>query len=70
MQVRDATVGPLFGTTAVSGCTTSIAPTSRPSASAAICEKIVLVPWPISVLAVSTRTRPSTVASTVTIDAR
>ena len=28
-----------------------------PSASAAICEKIVLVPWPISVLAASTRTR-------------
>ncbi len=32
---------------------------SMPSASAAICEKIVIVPWPISVLADSTRTRPS-----------
>ena len=36
-----------------------------PSASAAICAKIVFVPWPISVLAASTRTRPSAAASTL-----
>ncbi len=41
-----------------------------PSVSATICEKIVFVPWPISVLAASTRTRPSAVASTSTTDAR
>ena len=44
MHVRDATVGPLFGTTAVSGCTISIDVGGRPSASAAICVKIVFVP--------------------------
>ena len=51
MHVREATVGPLFGTTDVSGWATSMSVQSMPSASAAICEKIVLVPWPISVLA-------------------
>jgi hypothetical protein len=50
MQVREATVGPLSGTTPVSGCATSMSSGSIASASEAICEKTVLVPWPISVL--------------------
>jgi hypothetical protein len=44
MHVRDATVGPLLGTSAVSGCTTSTSSGSIPSASAAIWQKIVFVP--------------------------
>ena len=51
MQVRDATVGPLSGTTPVSGCATSTSSYGMPSASATICACIVRVPWPISVLA-------------------
>src|SRR5262249_875263 len=49
MQVRLATVGPLSGTTAVDGSMTSITCVSTPSAVAAICVKIVIAPWPISV---------------------
>ena len=56
IEVLDATVGPLLGTTAVSGCTISTSSLSMPRASAAICAKTVLVPWPISVLAARTRT--------------
>ena len=66
--VRDATVGPEFGTLAVSGCATSIISKSIPKASATICEKTVLVPCPISVLAVNTRTRPVDEASRPTTD--
>ena len=51
MHVRDATVGPLSGTNAVSASFTSIASKGTPSASATICACIVRVPWPISVLA-------------------
>ena len=70
MHVRDATVGPLSGTAAVSGCATSTSSQSMPSASHAICAKIVFVPWPISVLAASTRMWPSAAASTLTTEAR
>ena len=70
MQVRDATVGPLSGTAAVSGWTTSTSSQSMPSASQAICAKMVFVPWPISVLAASTRMWPSAAASTLTTEAR
>ena len=51
MHVRDATVGPLSGTNAVSASWTSIASNGTPSASATICACMVRVPWPISVLA-------------------
>ena len=51
MHVRDATVGPLSGTSAVSASLTSIASYGTPSVSATICACIVRVPWPISVLA-------------------
>jgi hypothetical protein len=46
MVVRDATVGPESGTSAVSGSTTSIASIGRPSRSATICPNTVIVPWP------------------------
>ena len=51
VHVRDATVGPLLGTSRVSGWPTSTSSYPTPRASAAICAKMVLVPWPISVLA-------------------
>ena len=51
MHVRDATVGPLSGTSPVSAALTSMRRTARPSVSATICACIVRVPWPISVLA-------------------
>ncbi len=70
IDVREATVGPLFGTRPVSGWTISIESKSRPSVSAAICEKIVFVPWPISVLAASIFTLPSAVASADTTDCK
>ena len=50
MQVREATVGPLSGTRAVSGSATSTRSTGIPSASATIWASVVRVPWPISVL--------------------
>ena len=50
MQVRDATVGPLSGTSPVSAAFTSTASYGTPSVSATICASIVRVPWPISVL--------------------
>ena len=68
MQVRDATVGPLSGTTLVSGSATSTCSYGMPSASATICACMVRVPWPISVLEVSTRT-PVAVSSTVAREA-
>src|SRR5262249_5182340 len=55
MQVRDATVGPLSGTTPVSAAWTSMASYGTPSVSATICACIVRVPWPISVLATRIR---------------
>lgn len=67
MQVRDATVGPLSGTTAVSTAAVSTASYGIPSASATICACIVRVPWPISVLLTSTRTPPA-VSSTDAFD--
>ena len=50
MQVREATVGPLSGTRAVSGSATSTRSSGQPSASATIWASVVRVPWPISVL--------------------
>ena len=50
MQVRDATVGPLSGTSPVSAAFTSMPSYGTPSVSATICACIVRVPWPISVL--------------------
>ena len=64
MAVREATVGPLSGTSDVSTGAISTSPGSMPRASAAIIGKIVFVPWPISVLATSTRTTPSSPSST------
>ena len=63
MQVRDATVGPLSGTRAVSGCATSTVSYGTPSASATICASIVRVPCPISVLATRIRTPAGVVSS-------
>ena len=64
IAVREATVGPEFGTTDVSGLASSTSSTATPSASAAIIGKMVLVPWPISVAATSTRIAASAVSST------
>jgi hypothetical protein len=50
MHVREATVGPLSGTSAVSAAFTSMQSYGTPSVSATICACIVRVPWPISVL--------------------
>ena len=44
MQVREATVGPLSGTTPVSAAFTSMQSYGRPSVSATICACIVRVP--------------------------
>ena len=63
MQVRDATVGPLSGTTAVSAAFTSMQSYGMPSVSATICASIVRVPWPISVLATRIRAPRSVSAS-------
>ena len=68
MVVRDATVGPLSGTRAVSARATSTASTGRPSTSATICAWTVRAPWPISVLAVRMRT-PRRVSSSEAFDA-
>lgn len=59
MVVREATVGPEFGTLAVSGRDTLTRSNGSWRASAAICEKIVFVPWPISVEAASASMPPS-----------
>ena len=63
MQVRDATVGPLSGTTAVSAALTSMQSYGSPSVSATICACIVRVPCPISVLATRMRAPRSVSAS-------
>ena len=68
MQVRDATVGPLSGTSAVSASLTSIASYGTPSASATICACMVRVPWPISVLATRMRA-PRAVSSSDAFEA-
>ena len=61
--VRLATVGPLSGIFEVSFSATSTSSNERPSASAAICENTVIVPCPMSVETLSTRT-PRLVSST------
>ncbi len=63
IAVRDATVGPLSGTTEVSGTAISTASYGTPSSCETSCGKIVLVPWPISVEALRTRILPSCVNS-------
>ena len=64
IEVREATVGPLFGTISVSGAAMVTSLYSMPSVSAAICVRIVFVPWPNSVFDTRTRTLPSGVTST------
>ena len=59
MVVREATVGPLLGTRAVSGSPMTTSSGAKPSRSAAICVNTVSVPCPISIFALSTSTRPS-----------
>ena len=66
MTVREATVGPESGTTAVSGSTTSTSSTAAPRAWAAICASTTVVPWPKSVEDTSTWGRPSSARRTVT----
>ena len=71
MTVRLATVGPL--NRAPPRCPAARTRPSRPARrarAATICGKTVLVPWPISVFAVSTRIRPSAVSSTEATEAR
>ncbi len=68
MQVLDATVGPLSGTSPVSAAFTSTVSYGTPSVSATICASIVRVPWPISVLPTSTRT-PASVSASEAFDA-
>ena len=63
MQVREATVGPLSGTFAVSGVATRTRSSGRPSVSATICARVVRAPWPISVLATRMRTPRGTSSS-------
>ena len=63
-MVREATVGPLLGTTEVSWRTTSTSSNGIPSRSATIWANTVRIPWPISVWSERTRTRPSAVSST------
>ena len=64
MQVRLATVGPLFGTCFVSGVSTATRSIGTPSVSATIWPKSVVVPWPNSVEPESTRSPPSRVSVT------
>ena len=70
MTVREATVGPLFGTSFVSAGAISTLSYGNPSASAAIWQRTVFVPWPNSVLETSTLTLPSAHPSTPTTDPR
>ena len=63
IAVREATVGPESGTIEVSWGAMVSASIGTPSSSATTCGRIVLVPWPISVEAVSTRISPSPVSS-------
>ena len=65
IAVRDATVGPLSGTSSVDGSTTVIRSASTPSAPAAIWVKIVIAPWPMSVELAQTSNRPAAVARTI-----
>ena len=59
MVVRDATVGPEFGTREVSASAMVTSSGSRPSRVAASSVNTVSVPWPISMLALKTSTPPS-----------
>ena len=59
IEVRDATVGPLLGTRAVSASATTTSSGVRPSRAAASAVKTVIVPCPISMFADSTSMRPS-----------
>ena len=69
-MLREATVGPLLGTTEVSWRTTSTSSNGIPSRSATIWAKTVRIPWPISVWSERARTRPSAVSSTAAMLAR
>ncbi len=68
MHVRDATVGPLSGTSPVSAAFTSTQSYGTPSVSATICACIVRVPCPISVLATRMRA-PRPVSASDAFDA-
>jgi hypothetical protein len=68
MHVREATVGPLSGTSPVSAAFTSTSSYARPSVSATICACIVRVPCPISVLPTRILT-PRSVSASVAFDA-
>ncbi len=68
IAVREATVGPEFGTIAVSCGAIATASTGTPSSAATSCGRIVFVPWPISVDAVRTRIAPSAASSRLTIE--
>src|SRR5438046_10011925 len=70
IALSDATVGQLFGTTVVFSCAMETFSYGRPSASAAIWQSTVLVPWPNSALETSTRTFPSAFMSTPTREFR
>jgi len=70
MQVRLATVGPLSGTSSVAGSGTRTSADDTPRAPAAICVKIVVAPWPMSVELASTSNVPSARARTVARPAR
>ena len=63
IAVREATVGPLLGLVPVSIGAILMSSYSRPSVSAAIWQRMVLVPWPNSVLETITRKPPAAVAS-------
>ena len=62
-------MGPLSGTSDVSGSATSTSSWLTPSAAATIWASTVRDPWPISVLAESARIRPVSVSSTETTPA-
>ena len=62
--VRLATVGPLSGTREVSASITWTSSSGQPSASAAICDNTVTMPWPISVVPTATVTLPSPATTT------
>ncbi len=64
IAVREATVGPLLGLMLVSTGAMLTSSYSNPSVSAAIWQRMVLVPWPNSVLDTSTRRPPVAAAST------
>ena len=62
-------MGPLSGTRAVSGFSIITRSAGTPSVWPTICANMVMVPWPISVLAASTRGRPSGASSSAATEA-